>query len=415
MTYARRKLAMFVWVCVLSSQVSAQSASFRGLGMLPDYMGGSKVISLSGDGSIAVGVVRSPDSYWGWVYSTVIWDQNGIRGLGRTPGTYGRHAVAASSDASVIVADEFFSVSFRSWIWRNGGWEVWPNPEFTNKYRPSSISRGGAVVSGYWLAPYLCFESVIIDASGLRQTPLSLRPFQLLDDRTAVGSFAIRTQVGCTSQIPAIVEPDGSVVIVPTGLTADASDYGTFDPMMRIREHDRLIVGAYGFWPRSGGPVISHGGTQPNWVRAVAAQADVFGGTNTYVPDTFMSGQFDRREPATIWTRQLPPANLRCVLRMLGVDVGDWKLTSIEAISDDGRVLVGNGFNPQGIPEAWLAVVPQVVRTADFNADLEVDFFDYLDFVAAFDADQVSADFNSDTAIDFFDYLDFVAAFDTGC
>ncbi|MBU6413941.1 MAG: matrixin family metalloprotease [Planctomycetes bacterium] len=53
--------------------------------------------------------------------------------------------------------------------------------------------------------------------------------------------------------------------------------------------------------------------------------------------------------------------------------------------------------------------------TADFNGDTSIDFFDYLDFVAAFSANETAADFNGDTSIDFFDYLDFVAAFSAGC
>lgn len=52
---------------------------------------------------------------------------------------------------------------------------------------------------------------------------------------------------------------------------------------------------------------------------------------------------------------------------------------------------------------------------ADFNQDGIVDFFDYLDFVAAFSSNDISADFNTDNVIDFFDYLDFVAAFSSGC
>ncbi|MBU6413781.1 MAG: S8 family serine peptidase [Planctomycetes bacterium] len=52
---------------------------------------------------------------------------------------------------------------------------------------------------------------------------------------------------------------------------------------------------------------------------------------------------------------------------------------------------------------------------ADFNGDTSLDFFDYLDFVAAFSSGRSSADFNRDTTIDFFDYLDFVAAFSSGC
>jgi hypothetical protein len=52
---------------------------------------------------------------------------------------------------------------------------------------------------------------------------------------------------------------------------------------------------------------------------------------------------------------------------------------------------------------------------ADFNHDGQADFFDYLDFVAAFDISDPSADFNGDNQVDFFDYLDFAVAFDAGC
>jgi hypothetical protein len=52
---------------------------------------------------------------------------------------------------------------------------------------------------------------------------------------------------------------------------------------------------------------------------------------------------------------------------------------------------------------------------ADFNCDSVIDFFDYLDFVASFSANEPGADFNADTVIDFFDYLDFVASFASGC
>jgi YVTN family beta-propeller protein len=52
---------------------------------------------------------------------------------------------------------------------------------------------------------------------------------------------------------------------------------------------------------------------------------------------------------------------------------------------------------------------------ADFNRNGSVDFFDYLDFVAAFDGNDPRADFDRSGTIDFFDYLDFVMAFDAGC
>ncbi|MEK6700982.1 MAG: immunoglobulin domain-containing protein [Planctomycetota bacterium] len=61
------------------------------------------------------------------------------------------------------------------------------------------------------------------------------------------------------------------------------------------------------------------------------------------------------------------------------------------------------------------ASVAVTICAADFNADGAIDFFDYDDFVVAFETGTPTADFNHDTAIDFFDYDDFVVSFETGC
>lgn len=89
-----------------------------------------------------------------------------------------------------------------------------------------------------------------------------------------------------------------------------------------------------------------------------------------------------------------------------------------------------DGTYTSGLCSLWagnLALGPDVVRDitfdnfmavgcrADFNADGQADFFDYLDFVQAFAEEDESADFNFDGQVDFFDYLDFVAAFAEGC
>ena len=52
---------------------------------------------------------------------------------------------------------------------------------------------------------------------------------------------------------------------------------------------------------------------------------------------------------------------------------------------------------------------------ADVNGDGFLDFFDYDDFVSAFESGGSVADFNGDGFVDFFDYDDFVGAFETGC
>lgn len=52
---------------------------------------------------------------------------------------------------------------------------------------------------------------------------------------------------------------------------------------------------------------------------------------------------------------------------------------------------------------------------ADFNGDAFVDFFDYADFVVAFETGDLRADTDDNGFIDFFDYSDFVEAFEAGC
>lgn len=62
----------------------------------------------------------------------------------------------------------------------------------------------------------------------------------------------------------------------------------------------------------------------------------------------------------------------------------------------------------------WFRQFPCVCR-ADVNNDGQADFFDYLDFAAAYSAEDPAADFNFDGNIDFFDYLDFAQAYAGGC
>lgn len=52
---------------------------------------------------------------------------------------------------------------------------------------------------------------------------------------------------------------------------------------------------------------------------------------------------------------------------------------------------------------------------ADFNCDRFVDFFDYTEFVGAFEAGDLKADMNGDDFLDFFDYTDFLQVFELGC
>jgi hypothetical protein len=61
------------------------------------------------------------------------------------------------------------------------------------------------------------------------------------------------------------------------------------------------------------------------------------------------------------------------------------------------------------------AASADITCPADFNNDGFVDFFDYDDFVLAYETGTPNADVNGDGFIDFFDYDDYVLAYEVGC
>jgi uncharacterized membrane protein len=93
------------------------------------------------------------------------------------------------------------------------------------------------------------------------------------------------------------------------------------------------------------------GGTFDSTAYAVSADgARVVGrghGTNGY--QTF------------VWDESEGIRNLQDVLATeygLSAELAGWKLTEARGLSDDGQTIVGFGMNPDGLTEAWIAVLP---------------------------------------------------------
>ena len=63
---------------------------------------------------------------------------------------------------------------------------------------------------------------------------------------------------------------------------------------------------------------------------------------------------------AFIWDQANNMRNLREVLANdYSLALTGWKLTIAEGISGDGQTIVGQGFNPDGLREAWIATIPE--------------------------------------------------------
>lgn len=69
-----------------------------------------------------------------------------------------------------------------------------------------------------------------------------------------------------------------------------------------------------------------------------------------------------------------------------GLDLEGWRLNEATAISDDGSTIVGMGRNPDGVLEAWRAVLYRDARTGDTDFDGDVDRADVATVVSYMEA-----------------------------
>ena len=94
-------------------------------------------------------------------------------------------------------------------------------------------------------------------------------------------------------------------------------------------------------------------GGSESTAHAVSADGSVVVGDN-------ISGVFPfRTTEAFVWTERNAMRSVRSVLvDEFGLDLAGWTLTGAAGISDDGLTILGNGVNPDGESEAWIAVLP---------------------------------------------------------
>lgn len=132
------------------------------------------------------------------------------------------------------------------------------------------------------------------------------------------------------------ISADGHVVVGWSGSSTDPTNYP-----IAVRWIDGDIE-----------PLGDLPGHSDTYARGVSFDGSVVIG-NAISPERTRSDVF-------IWDEGRGMRELRQVLAVeLGLDLTGWKLDEAFGVSGDGLTIVGNGTNPEGLQEAWLAVIPE--------------------------------------------------------
>jgi probable HAF family extracellular repeat protein len=290
-----------------------------GLGDLPGGNFGSGATGVSADGSVVVGSGASVSGTEAFRWTIV----GGMVGLGDLPGGYFRsYATGVSADGSVVVGESNSAshpTDVEVFRWTSGGGmrDLGDLPGGNRAYSAGGVSADGSVVVGQANPP----PGIVPEAYRW----------------TSTGSM-----VGLGDL------PGGSTYSWATGVSADGS--------VVVGAADSGNYASQAFRWTSGGGMVGlgdlPGGNFNSFAEGVSANGSVVVGESVSA-----SGS-----EAFRWTSAGGMVNLKDDLVAHGVEnLEGWRLTEANGVSENGRVIVGYGINPQGKGEAWLAKVDQVV------------------------------------------------------
>jgi probable HAF family extracellular repeat protein len=344
---------------ILNVIATGTGPSFQGLGDLG--YGYSLAMGVSSDGKVAVGL--SNDTNGGqkafrWAAAT------GMVSLGVLPGDTFSEAKGVNSDGSVIAGDSALANTYTPFRWANS---TMTSLGFLSGY--TSYAYGTAISSD---------GTTVVGSSGNGTTSQAFR-------WTSAGMAGLGFLAGYDLSIAQGVNSDGSVVAgfsrlinssrtqafrwtsagmtglgflsggessTATGINSDGgvvvgySWYGNSSNNQAFRWVNGSMAGL-GFLP---------GGNQ-SFANAVNADASVVVGQS--------NGAFR-------WTPTDGMQSIAALLTAAGVNFAGWSLSQATGVSADGTVIVGNGNDPSGHAQGWIARLPLPAPTLQLSPTTDV-------------------------------------------
>ncbi|MDZ4783204.1 MAG: PEP-CTERM sorting domain-containing protein [Planctomycetia bacterium] len=342
------------------------AAEFRGLGDLPGGGFASMANGVTADGNTIVGLATVEANQIGFIWR----DEAGM-----LPVTVAYHlstaAIAVSDDGSRITGDFFdlddvprerIRLPFR---WKLGDdfleglgglAEVTPD----DSAFASDISANGSVVVGMTTSEH--GEEGFIWTAGVGMRGIGDLPggsfFSEANAVSADGTRVVGRSTGERGEEAFIWDADHGMV----GL-GFLNDNERWSRAMAMSPNARFVVGQ----AASAAGTVAFLWTLEDGMREIG---DLPAGIGLSVADAVSAdgsvvvgaGHDDAGQQAIFWSESTGLIALKDLLAQqgLGDQLAGWRLTYAHDISDDGRVIVGEGWNPQGEYEAWRAVVNPV-------------------------------------------------------
>jgi probable HAF family extracellular repeat protein len=330
-------------------------ASFQGLGFLP---GGSFELALgiSGDGNVVVGQANDPNA--GNDFRAFRWINGSISDIGALalgdPCCRHSEAFGANSDGSVIAGDSFLGgSSYQAAVWNNGAISALPNLLPGDTYSSArAVNYDGSVIVGFSEGTTgQAVRWVNGSVSGLGLLPGSniSAAYGVNSDGTVAVGFSCNNNncVGTEQAFRWVNGTMSSLGFLPGGNTSVATS---------INSDGTVVVGS---------STNGSGNTQAfRWVNGTMNSIGFPGSTNsaataTNSDGTVVVGGSDGNPGGPFrWTPIDGINSIANLLTAAGVSFTGWSLSSATAVSSDGTVIVGDGTNPSGQQEAWIAHLP---------------------------------------------------------
>jgi probable HAF family extracellular repeat protein len=296
---------------------------------------------------------------------SIAWSRaGGFTDLGELDASH-RSSVPAgiSADGNIVVGEAFMPGTGRGYRWSasSGMMDLGAPPPFYSDVAPQDVSPNGDVVTGY-------LRDVTGFLMAFRWAPSS--GFQLLGDLPG----------GPVSSRANAISGNGQVIVggSQTASSSEAFRWTAANGMqsignapgggeaqaLAVNQDGSVIVGLdvvnFRFeafkWTSTGGMVLL--GNKGSGSQAGDITPD---GSKTV---GFMG---DR---AVYWDGQNTRHDFQNELAAMGLagELEGWNLHSISHVSDDGLVFVGQGFDPDGMLQMWIATIPEPLGSACLGA-----------------------------------------------